>query len=271
VLDLMIDEELVNQAAQKIGIVVSEAEVDEAVKSIMEENKLSEPQFRIALQQSGTNLPSFRSQLRLEILKNKVLSYSIMSRIVVTEQEVTDYLNGNIPAGAEPIFSASGISDFDGVRIIFLPSSPSRAASVMAQASRIKAEIEAGLPFSDAAKKYSKGPGAENGGDPGNLVVRDLQPELQQIAKQLTPGRVSDPLNGGEAVLLLTVVQGTPEAQPKTQPPRARGKGKGDEGQTFTAEQRAGARRQIEQMKMRRKYESWIQDLRNGAIIRVTL
>ncbi|MDR3153570.1 MAG: SurA N-terminal domain-containing protein [Deltaproteobacteria bacterium] len=277
VLDLMVDEELVNQAAQKIGLVVTDAEVSEAVTSIMNENKINQDQLRRALQASGTNLPAFRAQLRLEILKNKVLSYSIMNRIVVTESEVTDFLNGKTPEGTEPVFSSTGVSDFDGVRIIFLQSSPSRTASVMAKAAQIKAEIEAGLPFADAAKKYSQGPGADNGGDPGNLVVRDLQPELQALARKLVPGKVSEPLNGGDAVLLITVLQGSPArpsapSEDSAQARRRRGSKKGEpEAQAFTAEQRAGARRQLEQIKMRRKYESWIQELRKNSVVRITL
>ncbi|MDR1080921.1 MAG: SurA N-terminal domain-containing protein, partial [Deltaproteobacteria bacterium] len=268
VLDMMIDEELVNQAAQKIGIQVSEAEVNEAVKSVMDQNKMDSVQFGKALAGVGTSLPAFRNQVKLEILKNKVVSFSIMSRVVVTEEEVTRFLNGEVPEGAQPIFSSTGVSDFDGVRIIFLQSSPSQSSKVMAAAARIKAEIDAGLPFAEAAKKYSQGPGADQGGDPGNLVVRDLQPELQALARTLEPGKVSAPLNGGDAVLLITVVTGTPQPAPK---PSSGRKGKGDDAQSFTSEQRAGARRTLEERKMRSRYDTWIADLRNSAVIRVTL
>jgi peptidyl-prolyl cis-trans isomerase SurA len=282
VLEFMIDEELVNQSAQKIGLAVSEAEVDDAIKSLMEERKLNDSQLRQALAASGTNLPAFRAQLRAEILKNKVLSYSVMNRIVVTEQEVTDFLGGRVPTGAQPVLSASGVSDFDGVRIIFLPSNPAQAPRVLASAARIKAEIDAGLPFSEAAAKYSKGPGADNGGDPGNLVVQDLQPELRQLARQLVPGRVSEPLNGGDVVLLITVVsapsQETANAGEEAQSSRRRrGTRRGSrreqpaEQPAYSEEQRAGARRQLEQMKMRRKYDSWIAELRSNAAIKITL
>ncbi|MDR2611895.1 MAG: SurA N-terminal domain-containing protein [Deltaproteobacteria bacterium] len=269
VLEMMIDEELVNQAAEKIGILVTEAEVSEAIRSIMEENKINEDQLKKTLAASGTTLPAFRTQLRTEILKNKVLSYNIVNRIVVTEAEVTEFLNGKIPEGAQPVFSATGVSDFDGVRIIFLPSSPATSRRVLAEAARIKAEIEAGLPFADAARKYSRGPGADSGGDPGNLVVRDLQPELQILARQLSPGKVSEPLNGGDTVLLITVIQGSPPV------PSAAGSAEPADGgapaESFSSDQRAGARRQLEQLKIRRRYDSWITDLRNSAVIKVTL
>jgi peptidyl-prolyl cis-trans isomerase SurA len=203
----------------------------------------------------------------MELLKNKVLSYSIMNRVVVTEQEVTDFLNGNMSAGTSQFYSESGVSDFDGVRMIFLRSSPQEAQRVIAQANKIKAEIEGGLPFAEAAARYSQGPGADNGGDPGNLMVRDLQPELRELMRRMTPGHISDPLNGGEVVLLVTVVPSAPQSQ--SQPSNS---GNDETGpRTFTPEQRANARRQLEQMKIRSKYENWMTELRNSAVIKISL
>jgi peptidyl-prolyl cis-trans isomerase SurA len=265
VLNMMVDEELITQAATKMGIMVSDAEVNEAVQTIMQENNINETQLRQSLAAGGTTIQAFRDQLRLELLKNKVLSYSIMSRVVVTEDEVTDFLNGNIPAGSSQFYSETGVSDFDGVRMIFLRSSPSEAGRVMARANQIKSEIEGGLPFGEAASRYSQGPGADNGGDPGNLMVRDLQPELREMVRQMAPGQISDPLNGGEVVLLITTVPTTQRAKPSDNEDTEAGP------RTYTPEERAVARRQLEQMKMRSKYESWMTELRSSAVIKISL
>lgn len=266
-LEMMVNEELISQAAAKMGIMVSEAEIDEAVGSIMTENKINQTQLRQSLAASGTTEEAFRNQLRMEILRNKIVGYNIMSKVVITDQEVIDFLNGKVPVGASQIVSATGVSDFDGVRMIFLRSSPQEAPRVMGRAAQIRSEIEGGLSFAEAAQKYSEGPGAENGGDPGNLIVRDLQPELQELARTLVPGTVSEPLNGGEVVLLITIVPLRPQA---TSTGDSSSASEGD-SQSFTEEQKAAARRQLEQMKLRAKYETWITDLRNTAIIKITL
>jgi peptidyl-prolyl cis-trans isomerase SurA len=270
VLDLMIEQELINQAAVKTGIMVNDSEVNEAIKSILAANKINMSQLTASLNQVGTSLPAFREQLRGELLKNKLLSYGIASRIVVTDEEVVAFLSGESPLGSAPVFSATGVSDFSPVRMIFLRSSRSQTASVMARAAKIKAEIEGGLSFAEAAKKYSEGPGKDTGGDPGNVVVQDLQPELQELAKRLTPGQVSEPLNGGDAVLLITIVSSSKKTGEDEADSGKRGKKK-KPIDNYSAEEKQQGRRQLEQLKLRQKYETWINDLKNQAVIKITL
>ncbi|MDR1870317.1 MAG: SurA N-terminal domain-containing protein [Deltaproteobacteria bacterium] len=267
VLNYLIEQELVNQDAKRQGIMVQEAEIDEAIKSIMEDNKLNPEQFKASLAKSGTNLAAFRAGLKMEILKNKILGLRLMSKIVITEPEITAYLRGEGPRPEPGLLPGMGSGDTDRVLMIFLASSPAQANKVMAKARQIKAEIEAGLSFSEAAGKYSEGPGRENGGDTGNnLTVGDLQPQLQAVARQLSPGQISEPLNGGQAVLLITTVA----SAPKPKPP-ADAKKKGKDQTEFSASERDSARRQLEQIKLRQKFDAWMKDLRSKAIIRVNL
>jgi hypothetical protein len=138
----------------------------------------------------------------------------------------------------------------------------------MAKAASIRGEIEGGLSFEDAAKRYSEGPGAAEGGDPGDMVVGELAPELQAIARKLTPGTVSDPLNGGTVVLLMTV---EPSKLPPPSEASAGKPAKGKKGSEFTPEQRQEARRRLEQMKVRAKLETFMDDLKKNAVIKKSL
>ncbi|MDR2422044.1 MAG: SurA N-terminal domain-containing protein [Deltaproteobacteria bacterium] len=276
VLGLLIEQELVNQDAKRQGIMVSEAEIDEAVKSIMEDNKLTPEQFKASLTKGGTNLPAFRSGLKLELLKNKILGLRLMSKIVVTEAEITAFLRGEGPRPAPGPLSGFGSADDDRVLMIFLASSPSQANKVMARARQIKAEIEAGLTFSEAATRYSEGPGKDKGGDAGNnLTVSELQPQLQAVARRLTPGEVSEPLNGGQAVLLMTTVSAAPppprEKRPEPEKPKKRRRRGKKEPSEFSDSERASARRQLEQIKLRQKFDSWMAELRSKAVVRISL
>jgi peptidyl-prolyl cis-trans isomerase SurA len=267
VLKLLIEQELVNQDAKRQGIMVSEQEIDEAVKSIMEENKLNAEQFKTSLAKSGTNLVAFRSGLRMELLKNKILGLRLMSRIVVTDVEITAFLRGEGPKLEPSLSPGLGSSDNDRVLLIFLASSPAKANKVIEKARQIKAEIAKGLSFAEAATRYSEGPGKDNGGDPGNnLTVGELQPQLQAVARQLKPGQISEPLNGGQAILLMTTV-----AAPPPPPKEPTKKGRGKKVEEFSESERASARRQLEQIKLRQKFDAWLADLKTKAVIRVTL
>jgi peptidyl-prolyl cis-trans isomerase SurA len=267
VLGLLIEQELVNQDAKRQGIMVSETEIDEAIKSIMAENNLTSEQFNASLTKGGTNLQAFRAGLKMELLKNKILGLRLMSKIVVTEAEIIAYLRGEGPRQETGLLPGASSPDDARVLLIFLASSPAQANKIMAKAQKIKEEIEAGLPFSEAATRYSEGPGKDNGGDAGdNLTVGELQPQLQAVARSLTPGQVSEPLNGGQAVLLMTTV--APAPKPPREPTK---KGKGKDQEEFTESERATARRQLEQIKLRQKFDAWLAELKSKAIVRINL
>ncbi len=59
------------------------------------------------------------------------------------------------------------------------------------QADKIIAELKGGAKFADLAKKYSKDPGAANGGDLGWFKKGDMVPAFSDVAFALKPGEVA--------------------------------------------------------------------------------
>jgi peptidyl-prolyl cis-trans isomerase SurA len=266
VLNYMIEIELINQVARRMGIMISEQEVDANINAIKEENNLTDAQLEASLKKNGQSLKDFRANLKFEILKDLVLRENIIRKIVIPDQEVEAFLRGEGPQGiSSQYFLGIGgeVKDSDKVKLIFLASDPSKAAEVMKKALSIRKEIEAGLPFSEAAIRYSEGPGAKEGGDPG-LTVGEMQSQLQTLARSLTPGQVSQPLDGGAVVLLMLIEPSTPAS---SSTPKANS----DEKQVFTPEQYQAARRQLEQLKLREKYSSWLEELKSKANIKIML
>jgi peptidyl-prolyl cis-trans isomerase SurA len=264
VLNYMIEIELINQVARRDGLMVPEQEVDAAIESIKAENNINDAQFRSSLAQSGLSLADFRANLKVEILKDKVLRYNILRKVVVTDKEVNDFLTGQGPRISGVYIGGSNESD--RVRLLFLASSPDRSDRIMERAATIRREIDSGLLFSEAARRYSEGPGAEDGGNMGT-TVGELQPQLKAIALSLAPGQVSEPLDGGQAVLLM-YIEPRSEGAPGG---RAGAPGNGASLGDFSPQQKDMARRQLEQLKAMQKYETWLSELKAKANIKVTL
>jgi peptidyl-prolyl cis-trans isomerase SurA len=257
VLEALIEQELINQAAKAKGVFVSDADVTQALESIKKDNNLTDEQFRASLTQSGTSLEAFREDLRVELLRNRVMGSQVVSKIVITDKDVTAALKGEGP-------KLRGGSDTRSLRLIVLPMDPGDKAKSLAEARRIKSEIDGGLSFADAARQYSKGPGRDNGGDAGDgATVANLPPPLQAVMADLEPGQPTEPLEAGNAVVILTVADDGRAAEPAPDQDKS--------ADDFTAEEKENARRQLEVHKMQQRYAEWVKELKRNAIIRVNL
>lgn len=61
-------------------------------------------------------------------------------------------------------------------------------------AERARAELAAGAPFADVARRHSQEPSAARGGDQGWLERQDLPPDFVDVVFGLAVGEVSDPV-----------------------------------------------------------------------------
>ena len=100
VLQQMIEQKLFEQEAEKLGIKVTEAELDASIKQVQEKFGLNEEQMVEVLKKQNLTPESFREQWRLQTLGNKLLESQLKNKIVVTEQEVQDYYFYNYGANA---------------------------------------------------------------------------------------------------------------------------------------------------------------------------
>ena len=267
VLDSLIEQELVSQAAKSKGVFVTESDVSLALDSIKQENNLTSAQFEASLAQSGTSVEAFREDLRTELLRNRVLGTQVVSKIVVTDKEVRAYLRGEGPDLGPMDFTPG--NDTRPLRMLVIPLDKKNKDKSMAEAQKIKREIEGGLEWKAAVKKYTRGPGRDNGGDPGDgSTVATLPPQLQMAMGTLGSGQPSEPLEigNGQALVLLSAV-GDPPPKPE---PKAVVKGKDDPKQ-FNEEEMEKGRRMLERYKMQQRYGDWVKDLRRNAIIRNNL
>ena len=248
VLEDLIDQELIHQAARAKGVFVTEGDVNAALERIKQQNNLTEAQFRASVAQSGTSLETFREGVRLELLRNQILgSNKVMNRIVITDKEIEAYLKGEGPR-----LAARGGR---GLRLIILPLEPKKTDAILAEAQRIKREIEGGLSFTEAAGRYSRGPGRDQGGDPGDAVSLDqLPPPLQEHLATLPPGQPTEPINAGQALALMTLAGEEPETP-------------GPDGK-FSLAARENARRLLERQKMQQNFTKWMEDLKRSAVIK---
>ena len=270
-LQSMVDRILVMQEGKRQGVVISDRELDDAIKALMAERNLTPTDLQRQIQEKGGTMAFFREDLRADIVRQRLLAKEVHSRVVVTDEEIVNYLKAQGYTGS----SGAGGSASDGpppegavrIRNIFLalPESAgeNEVRARLQEAARIRSEIEGGLDFEKAAMKYSEDSNAAQGGDMGNIAWTDMNDRIRTALQGLRPGQVSQPIVVGPGVQLFQVVER--EAPVKT-PSK-----KDEETLQIPAEEKEKVRQALMERKLQARFQEWVQELRGRAYIKISL
>ena len=191
------DEVIELQEASKRKITTSRAEVERAVQSIAQDNKLTVDQLLGRLAQAGVTAATFTQQVTAQLIWQKLVAARFGADIAVTDQQIDEAM-ARLKQGADkPQFLVSEI--YMGV------DKPEDETTVRSSAEQLAQQIMSGAPFQTVAGQFSQSPSAADGGDMGWVVQGQLPDELDHLLVDMKPGQVAGPVRaeGGYYLLLL--------------------------------------------------------------------
>ena len=171
-LDRMINDRLQLQAAKRLGITISDQDLDGAVMAVAQNNKMTLRQLRNALAEQGIPYRLFRERVKTDMVINQIFNRHIRNRIVVTDEELDDFIAKGGGAADARQYDVSHI-------LIRVPetASSSEVDEAERKAQEILSQLNQGMAFSEAAARYSDAPDAKEGGNLGWREPEQL-PEL---------------------------------------------------------------------------------------------
>lgn len=215
VVQRMISEELIRQEAARMKVAVTDKQLDEAVNTIAQRNKMTLPRLRTEIEKTGVSWTYYLQSLRQEILTDEVRRRAVDSRIMISDAEVDAFLRsqGRAPnvlggnrAGAaqQAASSALGLAQI----LVRVPEGASsrQIQELRAKAQDLLARVRGGADFASVAAASSDGPEALEG---GSLGVRpaDGWPDLFLSAvNNLQTGGISEIVQSGNGFHILKVV-----------------------------------------------------------------
>ncbi|MCX7769857.1 MAG: SurA N-terminal domain-containing protein [Proteobacteria bacterium] len=104
-LDMLIEKELIEQKAKKLGIGVSDKEIDEEIENVKKINNITTEILELALQKEGMTLSEYKEIVRFQILKAKVVNREVRPFVVVTDEILMNYYQTEIASGLEKVVS----------------------------------------------------------------------------------------------------------------------------------------------------------------------
>ncbi|MDS1142562.1 peptidylprolyl isomerase [Pusillimonas sp. SM2304] len=225
VLQRMIAEELERQEAERLGIRVTDAQIDQAVQTIAQRNRLSPEQLRAEIEKSGVSWDDYLKNLRQEVRTDLLRQRAVDSTIVISDAEIDAFLKTQgqqIAAPQQP--APQQAAPQSGPRILglaqILVAVPEGASSSQVQALRQKAEellarVRGGADFAGVAASSSDGPQALSGGELGVRPVDGWPDLFINATENLQAGEVSNIVQSGNGFHILKVLtRGQPQAAP---------------------------------------------------------
>lgn len=163
----VLEREIINriqqQYANNTGILINDTELNSILDRIAEQNNLSLNQLRKKLEADGYEFAQFREQLRKNQIIMALQNREVMSRVNITEQEITNFLNSQALQG-------NADTEFNLLHIMIALPEAANAKEIDTAKQKAREtlnKLKKGADFKQTAISVSEGQQALKGGDMG--------------------------------------------------------------------------------------------------------
>lgn len=186
--DSLIEDLLLEQEAEKLGLKVSERDIDDAIEDVKKQNSLDDEGLKVALKKEGLTYEGYRAQIKKQIEKSRVIGQQVRSKVSVSEKDLADYYERN-----QRMFLKDGEVKISHILFV-VPDMASGAAieGIKKEAMDVLEMARSGKDFQELAKKYSEDSSAQEGGSLGFFKRGQILPAFEEAAFSLKKGGISD-------------------------------------------------------------------------------
>jgi len=195
----LIDQSLMVQKAKDEDINV-ETDVVKQLDDIRKKNNLATlEELETEVEKQGLNYEDFKDQIRRNLLMREVISREVGSRIQMSREDARKFYEAH-----KKEFESPGMIRLGQILVSTEKRKPEEAEK---RANDAYAELKAGQRFAEIAKKYSDGPGAEEGGEVGFMKEGTLAPDIAAVVAKLDLNEFSSPIQIKYGYIILKVLE----------------------------------------------------------------
>ncbi|ENM0630674.1 peptidylprolyl isomerase SurA [Salmonella enterica] len=201
ILERLIMDQIILQMGQKMGVKITDEQLDQAIANIAKQNNMTMDQMRSRLAYDGLNYSTYRNQIRKEMIISEVRNNEVRRRITFLPQEV-DALAKQIGTQND----ASTELNLSHI-LIALPENPTseQVNDAQRQAESIVEEARNGADFGKLAITYSADQQALKGGQMGWGRIQELPGIFAQALSTAKKGDIVGPIRSGVGFHILKV------------------------------------------------------------------
>jgi peptidyl-prolyl cis-trans isomerase SurA len=227
VLRLMIDNQIMLQRAEKLGLMATDADVDARMAEL--KAPFTQEEFLRELAKRHMTVDDMKVQLRQDLSISKLLNREVTSKISITDGEIRDFYVANQSRFSFPEpqvhMSQIVVTPHPDTNVHNLKNDKAQTEEeALRKIEMLQARIHQGEDFGQLAQNYSEDPNtAANSGDLGFVPESALErasPDLRKAVAAMTPGQVTPVIHTTEGYRILKVISKEPAGQREFENPR---------------------------------------------------
>lgn len=243
-LQTMIDEKILNSLAKKEGMNVSMERVEQEVRRIAKNNRVSREELIAALKERGIEFSQYQDFIKNGLEHQGLVEKSIQSKIKISEDDV-----------AQEFILQHGQADqafeFTLAHLYFSNQKTGGSAGAKSRAEAALKSLKDGIPFERLAAEVSEDPNYEEGGMLGTFKSGEFKKEIEATVEKLSIGEFSAVMPAHDGFEILRVIKKRAIPDPRTE------------------KEREHIRASLYDKAFKRQLRNWLEQLRFDAFVRV--
>lgn len=202
VMDKLINDSIIAQLGERMGVQISDAQLDQTLTNMAQENGQSLEIFREMLVSQGENYEKYREQVRKELISGEVRRASLRRRIYISPQDVANLLSAmKEQNSADEEYRLGHI-------LIEFPNNPTQEDinSAKTRAEKVIELLESGSDFTKIAMTSSGGAKALEGGDLGWKSINEMPTLFSKLVDGKEKGSIFGPIRTGLGFSIVKLV-----------------------------------------------------------------
>jgi parvulin-like peptidyl-prolyl isomerase len=207
--DDLINELLIKDRADRLGITVNDAEIKDAIVRLKQQYGITtDDQFNESLKKSGLTRAEMEARLRDTLVTNKVFARELRNREDLDDRELRERYDREKEHYRLP--ERAHLREI----VILRPENAAAIDAARQKANDTVASIKGGADFAKTAMTVSEAGTKDKGGDLGDVVRGELLPDLDTAVFNSAQGAIIGPIETKSGWHILKVEQRLPSEVP---------------------------------------------------------
>ncbi|USD37948.1 MULTISPECIES: peptidylprolyl isomerase SurA [Ferrimonas] len=201
VIDRLINESLQMQMADRMGMVISDIQLDQTLENMAKDQDLTLEQMKAEVEAGGDNYAQYRENIRREIILGQVQRVQVQRRVQVSPQEIDALVKMIEDQGLQ-----STEFNMGHILISVANDTPKAVEEARTRADKVLALLNDDADFAKTAISASSGPKALEGGNWGWMNVNEMPTLFAELVRGRKAGDIIGPVKSGAGFHIIKIL-----------------------------------------------------------------